>query len=342
MPSAKTSTVLGLVRHATTLRLTRIATLVAGSLVFLYSCEVSRKSDLSDVWTPVAIAAGLAMTGLITAWFEVRAADHAAIRARTDIRGFLIESDDISVRARITRSGDLVFHGHDSSGPHPAYEWDWAFHASTFPAIRAALGGEGDLLELLERTVPHWDRRDRYDPGAWLHSQGIPAAFRERGDSSSRTTRVLPVITFEAELTHHDPDIPPSREDTGPQGLTSTRRATSPHRRTRAADQNEPERLGRRREPSEQDEPAHARRRAPADQRRPTSSADSRLGEPAARRDELPARRRNQPPNTHRNETSGAHRHALSGANHSESPWPHTSESQSQRWTEPPERRRRR
>ncbi|WP_433732954.1 hypothetical protein ACQP0C_11695 [Nocardia sp. CA-129566] len=365
MPSAKTSTVLGLVRHATTLRLTRIATLVAGSLVFLYACEVSRKSDLSDVWPQVVIAAGLAMTGLITAWFEVRAADHAAIRARTDIRGFLIESDDISVRARITRSGDLVFHGHDSSGPHPAYEWDWAFRASTFPAIRAALGGKGDLLELLERTVPHWDRQDRYDPGAWLHNQGIPAAFRERGDSSSRTTRVLPVIKPEAELTHHDPDAPPSRASTGQQELTSSRRTTSPHRRTRSADQNRPEHSDRRRDPSpEQNAPAHARRRAPADQLRPTPSSDPRAEQPAAirptpgrRRDDSPRLRNtetsggdwSETPDPHhrntalrsRNETSGAHRHALSGANRPESPWPQTSESQSQRWTEPPERRRR-
>ncbi|MEU0500457.1 hypothetical protein [Nocardia sp. NPDC005998] len=301
MPSAKTSTVLGLVRHATTLRLTRIATLVAGSLVFLYACEVSRKSDLSDVWTQLAIAAALALTGLITAWFEVRAADHAVLRARTEIRGFLIESDGISVRARITRSGDLVFHGHDSTGTHPAYEWDWAFRAGTFPAIRAALGGKGDLLELLECTVPHWDRRDRYDPGAWLHNQGIPAAFRERGDSSSRITRVLPVIKPEPEIADHDRDAPPFGESTGPQELTSTRRTTSPHRRSRAADHDRPERSGRGREPApEQSAPTPTRRRALADQRRSTPSADDRADQPAARRGELPARRRNQPPKTQR------------------------------------------
>ncbi|MFX0576810.1 hypothetical protein [Nocardia nepalensis] len=414
MPSAKTSTVLGLVRHATTLRLTRIATLVVGSLVFLYACEVSRKGDLSDVWTQLAIAGGLALTGLTTAWFEVKAADHAATRARTDIRGFLIESEGISVRARITRSGDLVFHGHDSGGTHPAYEWDWAFRAATFPAIRAALGGKGDLLELLERTVPDLDRHDRYDPGAWLHNQGIPAAFRERGDSSNRVTRVLPVI--EPSLAQHDPDSD-DRESTGAHQRASEHRNPSPHPRTREpAASNRPERSGRRREPShEQAAPAHTRRSSPADRRRPEPSVSARDEQPAARHGEPAPRRRNQPPKSHRHElpsdrwdappddhrnarptdhwneplndeldappntpparrrddssrhrntetpsghwpeapdpryrnpaprprdgNSGAHRHALSGAHHTESPWPHTSDSQ--RWDEPPDTRRR-
>ncbi|WP_157110886.1 hypothetical protein [Nocardia anaemiae] len=271
MSSDKTSTLLGLIRHATTLRLTRIATLVAGSLVFLYACEVSRKSDLSDVWGQVAFAAVLALTGLTTAWFEIKAADHAATRARTDIRGFLIESDGISVRARITHSGDLVFHGHDTGGTDPAYEWDWAFRAVTFPAIRTALGGgRGDLLDLLEHTVPDLDRHDRYDPGAWLHNQGIPAAFRERGDTSHRITRELPVV---------DPEVHDPRETTGAQQLSSTRRNPPD------ADSPRPSRSSRR-EP-----PAPTRRRASSRQ----ASRNS-----AERHDQPPTRRRDQPSNTRR------------------------------------------
>ncbi|WP_433759873.1 hypothetical protein [Nocardia sp. CA-135398] len=276
MSSDKTSTLLGLIRHATTLRLTRIATLVAGSLLFLYACEVSRKSDLSDVWGQVAFAAVLALTGLTTAWFEIKAADHAAARARTDIRGFLIESDGISVRARITRSGDLVIHGHDTGGTDPAYEWDWAFRAVTFPAIRAALGGgRGDLLDLLEHTVPDLDRRDRYDPGAWLHNQGIPAAFRERGDTSHRITRELPVVDPEAH--QRDP-----RESTGAHQLSSRRRNLP---------DVDPPRPGRssRREPP--DPAAPARRRA-------SSRQDPRNS--AKHHDEPPTRRRDQPSNTRR------------------------------------------
>ncbi|WP_063045781.1 hypothetical protein [Nocardia pseudovaccinii] len=275
--SDKTSSVLGLVRHATTLRLTRIGTLVVGSLVFLYACEVSRKSDLSDVWVQVAFAAGLALTGLTTAWFEIKAADHAATRARTDIRGFLIESGDISVRARITRSGDLVFHGHDTGGTYPAYEWDWAFRATTFPDIRSALGGgKGDLLDLLEHTIPDLDRQDRYDPGAWLHNRGIPAAFRERGDTSHRITRELPVVEPEG------PQRESSRESIGAQRLSS--------KRHNPVDQPRPSRSSRR-EPPGQDTPAPTRRRA-SDSPDPRNSAN--------RYDEPPTRRRDQPSNTRR------------------------------------------
>ncbi|WP_433602074.1 hypothetical protein ACQPXH_10245 [Nocardia sp. CA-135953] len=270
--SDKTSSVLGPVRHATALRLTRIGTLVVGSLVFLYACEVSRKSDLSDVWLHVAFAGGLAVTGLTTAWFEIKAADHAATRARTDIRGFRIESDSISVRARITRSGDLVFHGHDTGGTYPAYEWDWAFRATTFPAIRFALGGgKGDLLDLLERTVPDLDRKERYDPGAWLHHHGIPAAFRERGDTSHRITRELPVVEPEG----------PHRESTGAQKLSS--------KRHNPIDPPHPSRSSRR-EPPGQDTPAPTRSRA-------SDSPDPRK---SPNRYDEPTRRRDQPSNTRR------------------------------------------
>ncbi|WP_330249404.1 hypothetical protein OG874_24080 [Nocardia sp. NBC_00565] len=323
MASAKTSSGLGLVQHATTLRLTRIGTLVVGSLVFLYACEVSRKSDLSDVWPQVVIAAGLALTGLVTAWFEVRAAEHAATRARTEIRGFLIESDGLSVRARITRSGDLVFHGHDSDA-YPAYEWDWAFRSSSFPAIRAALGGSrGDLLELLERTVPHWDRQDRYDPGSWLHNQGIPAAFRERGDTSNRTTRVLPIINPE-----HPPAQPhsddaqhaaPSRNATRARELSNPR--VPPHsRNSEPPDQDRPERSRRRRaEPSHEQAPADAHRRPAPNPHRSEPQSDSWHEQPAARDDE-PPRRRNQPPNTYRNEPPSERRDEPPATRHSRSP----------------------
>lgn len=355
MSSDKTSNVLGLVRHATTLRLSRIATLVAGSLVFLYACEVSRKSDLSDVWVQVAVAAVLALTGLTTAWFEVKAADHAATRARTDIRGFLIESDGITVRARITRSGDLVFHGHDTSGTYPAYEWDWAFRATTFPAIRTALGGgRGDLLDLLEHTVPDLDRQDRYDPGAWLHNQGIPAAFRERGDTSHRITRELPVVTSEA------PRRESSRESTGEHKLSSKRRdAPDP------ADAPRPGRSSRRDPSPDQSAPARTRRRAsnsPRSQDHPNS---------AERHDEPPTRRREQPSNTrrrtsdrreaqsdrpryepspdHRIDPSTARRSAPPTPHHDQPPYepgthahrrtpadPRQSEASSDHWNEPP------
>ncbi|MEV6136872.1 hypothetical protein AB0L63_12610 [Nocardia sp. NPDC051990] len=277
MSSAKTSTVLGLVRHATTLRLTRITTLVVGSLVFLHACEVSRKSDLSDVWVQVGVAAGFALIGLIAAWFEVRAADHATTRARTDIRGFRIESDGITVRARITRSGDLVFHGHDTSGAAPAYEWDWAFRTTTFSAIRAALGGgRGDLMDLLEHTVPDLDR---HDPGAWLHNQGIPAAFRERGDTSHRITRELPVLDPEA------PRRDQSRESIGAHKLSSKRRNVRDH-----VDPPRPSRS--RRQPPDQDTPAPTRHRADAPRSQNHRNSDNRFDEPPTRRD--------QPSNTRR------------------------------------------
>ncbi|MEV4235087.1 MULTISPECIES: hypothetical protein [unclassified Nocardia] len=279
MSSDKTSTLLGLIRHATTLRLTRIATLVVGSLVFLYACEVSRNSDLSDVWVQVAVATGFALTGLTTAWFEVKAADHAATRARTDIRGFHIESDGITVRARITRSGDLVFHGHDTSGAHPAYEWDWAFRASTFPAIRTALGGgRGDLLDLLEHTAPDLDRHERYDPGAWLYNQGIPAAFRERGDTSHRITRKLPVVGPDASRPA------PSRETIGAHQLSNTHRNPD-------VDSPRPTRSSRREPPPDQAPPVPTRRRTSARQDPRTS---------AKRPDEPPAGGRGQPSHTRR------------------------------------------
>ncbi|MGY4100530.1 hypothetical protein ACW2Q0_13390 [Nocardia sp. R16R-3T] len=372
MSSAKTSVVLGPVRHATTLRLTRIATLVVGSLVFLYACEVSRKSDLSDVWALVAVAAGFALTGLTTAWFEVKAADHAATRARTDIRGFLIESDGITVRARITRSGDLVFHGHDTSGVHPAYEWDWAFRATTFPAIRTALGGgRGDLLALLEDTVPDPDRQDL---GAWLHNQGIPAAFRERGDASHRITRELPVV--EPEAPRRNPPRPSrsSHREPPDQDRPTSRRGRQDRRNPAVRDDEPPTRR--------RDRSSNSRRRASEhweaqSQTRAGSMSSRRVDPPNDRWEPPPAQHREQPPDEpctptrarraapadprrsprsgdipveqsdyrtrwSRDENSGAHRHVLSGAHPDFSPQPNRREQQAQWRNERSGRRHRR
>ncbi|MFB8274349.1 hypothetical protein [Nocardia colli] len=110
-------------------------------------------------------------------------------------REFLVESEGWSMRAKIARSGDLIFHGHDLGGTYPPYEWMWVFHPDTFPAILEALGDdEGDILELLEEVVPQLDRHGRHDPGAWLRSHDIPATYREKGVSATQQTRELPVM----------------------------------------------------------------------------------------------------------------------------------------------------
>lgn len=114
---------------------------------------------------------------------------------RAGTREFLVESEGWSMRAKIARSGDLVFHGHDLGGTYPAYEWMWVFHPDTFADIRAALGDEeGEILELLEEVVPQLDRHGRHDPGAWLRTHDIPATYREKGVSATQETRELPVM----------------------------------------------------------------------------------------------------------------------------------------------------
>ncbi|MFI6168185.1 hypothetical protein ACIBCN_15495 [Nocardia sp. NPDC051052] len=113
----------------------------------------------------------------------------------TGAHEFLVESEGWSMRAKIARSGDLVFHGHDLGGTYPAYEWMWVFHPDTFAEIRAALGDdEGEILELLEEVVPQLDRHGRHDPGAWLRTHDIPATYREKGVSATQETRELPVM----------------------------------------------------------------------------------------------------------------------------------------------------
>ncbi|QBS40441.1 hypothetical protein [Nocardia sp. CS682] len=114
---------------------------------------------------------------------------------RAENREFLVESEGWSMRAKIARSGDLIFHGHDLGGTYPAYEWMWIFHPDTFPEIRAALGDdEGEILELLEEVVPQLDRHGRHDPGAWLRAHDIPATYREKGVSATQETRELPIL----------------------------------------------------------------------------------------------------------------------------------------------------
>ncbi len=114
---------------------------------------------------------------------------------RSETHEFLVESEGWSMRAKLGRSGDLLFHGHDRGGTYPAYEWMWIFHPDTFPAIRDALGDpEGDILDLLEDVVPQLDRHGRHDPGAWLRAHDIPATYREKGVSSTQDTREIPLL----------------------------------------------------------------------------------------------------------------------------------------------------
>lgn len=114
---------------------------------------------------------------------------------RSETHEFLVESEGWSMRAKLGRSGDLLFHGHDRGGTYPAYEWMWIFHPDTFPAIRDALGDpDGEILDLLEDVVPQLDRHGRHDPGAWLRAHDIPATYREKGVSATQDTREIPLL----------------------------------------------------------------------------------------------------------------------------------------------------
>ncbi|WP_454196077.1 hypothetical protein [Nocardia sp. Marseille-Q1738] len=123
--------------------------------------------------------------------------DHDEIEqiTRTETGELLVESSRRTVRVKIARSGDLVVHGRAIVGPHPRSEWRWTFQPDAFPGIRAALGDRsGDLLDLLEETIPWLDAGARDDPGAWLRAHDIPATYREKGVSASQVTRELPVL----------------------------------------------------------------------------------------------------------------------------------------------------
>ncbi|WP_405165960.1 hypothetical protein OG203_13285 [Nocardia sp. NBC_01499] len=145
----------------------------------------------------------------------------------TGTREFLVESEGWSMRAKIARSGDLIFHGHDLGGTYPAYEWMWVFHSDTFAEIRIALGDdEGDILELLEDVVPQLNRHGRHDPGAWLRTHDIPATYREKGVSATQETRELPLL--EPGL----PDPTPRRDE--PVSPRARRNELPPSRSRRA------------------------------------------------------------------------------------------------------------
>lgn len=190
----------------TALRLARIAALVVGCLLFLHACERTRRVVPTDVWIELAIAAALGAAAMVVAWFEIARAEEldeaeapepARDAGPADApRECRIESDGRTVRARIAKSGNLVLHGHDYTGPHPGHEWSWTFRPAVFPAIRAALGGdsESDLIDLLEDVVLDSRPEIRDDPGAWLRAHGIAAAYREKGDHPSRVTTKLPIF----------------------------------------------------------------------------------------------------------------------------------------------------
>ncbi|MEU2030069.1 hypothetical protein [Nocardia amamiensis] len=114
---------------------------------------------------------------------------------RTETGDLVVESSTRTIRVKIARTGDLVVHGRATSGPHPRSEWRWTFQPDAFPGIRAALGDRsGDLLDLLEETIPWLDAGARHDPGAWLRAYDIPGTYREKGVSASEVTRELPVF----------------------------------------------------------------------------------------------------------------------------------------------------
>ncbi|MEV0028079.1 hypothetical protein [Nocardia sp. NPDC050793] len=231
----------------TALRLARIAALVVGCLLFLHACERTRRVIPADVWIELAFAAALGVGAMVVAWFEIARAEELdeeedlepaadedrPVEALDECR---IESEERTVRIRIAKSGNLVLHGQDH-GPHPGHEWSWTFRPETFPAIRAALGGdrESDLIELLEDVVLDAGPEIRDDPGAWLRAHGIAAAYREKGDHPSRVTTKLPIFRV------------------GMRRLPEADRAAAlPRGRgTRAADEAPPERSSRPKTPRE-------------------------------------------------------------------------------------------
>ncbi|WP_040797456.1 hypothetical protein [Nocardia higoensis] len=186
----------------TALRLSRIAALVAACLLFLHACDRTRRLLPTDVWLELAAAALLAAGAMVAAWFEIVRAERIEEAEELEANDppapraddLLYDTSTHAIRARIARSGNLVIHGREHGGPYPGHEWSWTFRAETLPAVRNALGGDGDVLELLAEVVPRLDADSRADPGAWLRAHGIAGAYREKGDHPSRTTHKLPIL----------------------------------------------------------------------------------------------------------------------------------------------------
>lgn len=186
----------------TALRLGRIAALVAACLLFLHACDRTRRLLPTDVWLELAAAAVLAAAAMVAAWFEIVRAERIEEAEELEANDppspraddYLYDTATHAIRARIARSGNLVIHGREHAGPERGHEWSWTFRTDTFPAVRTALGGDGDLLDLLEEVVPRLDADSRADPGAWLRAHGIAGTYREKGDNPSRTTHKLPIL----------------------------------------------------------------------------------------------------------------------------------------------------
>ncbi|WP_328404040.1 hypothetical protein [Nocardia sp. NBC_00403] len=257
------------------LRLARITALVLGSLLFLYACEFGDSSESTSWWVQIGIATGLGITGLVAGYFQITVAQ------RVGEHEFLITSGGRSVRASIVTSGNLVFHGHDLGGPDPEYEWTWTFRPTSFPAIRAALGGgNGDLLALLEDTIPELDHHCRQDPGAWLRHHGIPARYREKGVDPAHATRKLPVI-----------------KPVLPQPISSSHDRSSAARRDNSATAHRPSSVA-----SHRDNAAAAHRDKGSTSHRDRSSMSRRSKTAPARQDQSPTSHRAQASPSHHNQ----------------------------------------
>ncbi|WP_157170880.1 hypothetical protein [Nocardia araoensis] len=216
---------------------------------------------------PVDLVAGIARTlritrderqpllplGAVTKWLrrvdpdddidpgELDDHDETEQITRTETGELVIESGARTVRAKISRSGDLVLHGRRHGAARS--EWKWTFTPDAFPAIRGALGDEpGDLLDLLEDTLPWLDTAARHDPGAWLRAHDIPATYQEKGVSATQDTRELPILRPgrppqppHANRSHRKPPRDESRAGAVRAAAASDDRARSEARRERPA-----------------------------------------------------------------------------------------------------------
>ncbi|AFU04212.1 hypothetical protein AW168_06205 [Nocardia brasiliensis] len=222
--------------------------------------RVTRRDDRAPTGESVAArirAAGRKASGLgPESWWKPGrsgAGRDEARSGRSETHEFLVESEGWSMRAKLGRSGDLLFHGHDRGGTYPAYEWMWIFHPDTFPAIRDALGDpEGEILDLLEDVVPQLDRHGRHDPGAWLRAHDIPATYREKGVSATQDTREIPLLVPGLPRL-----VPERRHDPAPHWPQRAPEPPSRRSRSRADEVEEPY-------PQEAEPPARRSRRSAA------------------------------------------------------------------------------